>query len=355
MSDPHRRLLFVLANGGRGGMQSQVRLIAGGLAERGHEVTIAVGPGDFAPVPGTMLVQLPAFSPRRPWRFLRELRRVLRVVRPDVTHGHGLRLAPLLRLARAPHPIVSCHGIDPDRARRTLEAVRLSGVFAVACGEGPRRVMARHGVTAHVINNAVATPATWSTRDELCRRFELDGTRPIAILPARFSEQKNHHPLLSALRAVRHELGDRAPDVLCFGDGPLVAEICAAARVPGDRPLLDYRPYVADASHWFGGCDFFILPSRWEGQPLVVLEALAAGLSVVTSTESGVEDLVLDGVNGRRVSGAAGLADTIVEWCKDPTSRPTNVDTTREILALHELPVVLTAYEQLYADRCGSR
>ncbi len=353
MSHPHRRLLIVIANGGRGGMQSQVRLIAGELARRGHAVTLAVGPGEFAPVDGTVLVRLPALSSRHPLRFRRALRRVVRVVQPDITHGHGLRLAPFFRWARVPRPVVTCHGIDPERARRTIDAVRYSAVPVVACGEGPRLLLASHGLTSRVINNALGESPEPRTRDELLRTFDLSGARPIVVLPARYSEQKNHVQLLSALRAVRLTLGDDSPDVVCVGDGPLFAEIAADARVPGERPLVECRPFAPNAGAWLAASDFFILPSRWEGQPLVVLEALAAGLSVVSSTPTGVEDLVIDGVNGRRVSGPAGLADTIVEWCRDPSSRPFDDTSTRELLAQHSLGVVADAHEQLYAELVG--
>jgi glycosyltransferase involved in cell wall biosynthesis len=80
-----------------------------------------------------------------------------------------------------------------------------------------------------------------------------------------------------------------------------------------------------------------------------VLEALSYGLSVATSTPVGVEDLILDGRNGRHVASTDDLADVITSWCRDPTSRPHDDALTSSILARHTLDVVCDAYEQLYS------
>jgi glycosyltransferase involved in cell wall biosynthesis len=121
-----------------------------------------------------------------------------------------------------------------------------------------------------------------------------------------------------------------------------------AARGDSNRPLVRCLDYRADVDRWLGASSFFVLPSLWEGQPLVVLEALAYGLPIATMTASGVEDLVLDGRNGRHVRTSAELADVIVAWCTDPSSRPRDDDLTAAILARHDVDTVCESYERLY-------
>ena len=343
-----RRVLFVLANGGRGGMQAQVRLIAGAMALRGVEVTIAVGGGDLEPVEGVNVVPLAPFTARSPWLFIRSLRRLVASLRADIVHGHGLRLAWPLALCGAKRCFVTCHGLDPRRARPTVILTRLARIPVMSCGEGPHSLLARHGLASTVINNALGPRAAPRTSIELRQRFALADEVAVAVLPARFSEQKNHLLLLEAMALVRSEIGDRAPEIVCMGEGPLLEATRAAAHIVGGRPLLRCPGYVSDGAGWIGAGDFFVLPSRWEGQPQVVLEALANQLSVVTSTQVGVEDLIFPGVNGSQVGNAAEFAKVISKWSIDSSSRPTDPEFSASILANHEINVVLDSLFEVY-------
>ena len=138
--------------------------------------------------------------------------------------------------------------------------------------------------------------------------------------------------------------------MICFGDGPLRDELERQAAIPGQHPLARIMNYRADASSWLGATDFFILPSRWEGQPHVVLEALCAGLSVVSNCPVGVQDLVFDGRNGRQTSSVDELAAVIIDWSTRPEKRNLDHELTAAVLAQHDLTEVATHYETLYRD-----
>jgi glycosyltransferase involved in cell wall biosynthesis len=74
---------------------------------------------------------------------------------------------------------------------------------------------------------------------------------------------------------------------------------------------------------FLAGADVFVLPSRSEGRPNAVIEALAAGLPVISSDLPGVEGLVEDGVNGWRVQAedVAALASALDEANSNPGER----------------------------------
>lgn len=346
-------MLFVLPNGGRGGTQQQVRIVAAELARRGHVVTIGVGGGGLEAVEGVTVEDLPEFSPRRPISFTRAVRALRRRVGATIVHGHGLRLAPVIAWSGAHSRFVTCHGLDPRRAAHTVRAVRRSHVTFVSCGEGPRTVLARHGLHSVVVDNAAPPRLPAASDDELRRAFGLVDRVPTCVLPARFTEQKNHVGLVETLGYVRDALGDESPEVVCLGDGPLRVEVQRLAQRGRDRPLLHCFGHRPDATKWVGASSFFVLSSIWEGQPLVVLEALGANLPVVASTPTGLEDLVMDGRNGRLVASTRDLADVIVQWCRDPASAPRDDTLTAAILARHEVTTVGDRYEELY-DRSSS-
>jgi glycosyltransferase involved in cell wall biosynthesis len=341
-------VILALGNGGHGGMQAQVRLVAESLAARGHDTAIAVGGGGLEHVDGVDVIALPTFSTRWPVPYLRALRTLSARRGAHVVHGHGLRLAPVVARSRVARRLVTCHGIDPARAARTISIVRRSDVQFVACGEGPRVLLARHGVTSVVVNNAFSPPGPGPSRSELNESLGLRPDVPLVVLPARYSEQKGHATLLEALRIARSGLGEGVPEVVCAGDGPLLGPLRDRAASGGSPPLARCLPYRPDARTWLAASDFFVLPSRWEGQPLVVLEALNHGLAVASTSVTGLEDLVVDGRNGRLVTYPPELAAVIVEWCREPARRPRDAALTSEILARHQLERVVDSLVALY-------
>ena len=76
----------------------------------------------------------------------------------------------------------------------------------------------------------------------------------------------------------------------------------------------------AEMDSWYGAADIFCLPSIYEGFPVVILEAMAAGLPVVSTTVSGIPEAIEDGVTGLLVApeDAAALADALDKLAANP-------------------------------------
>jgi glycosyltransferase involved in cell wall biosynthesis len=159
-----------------------------------------------------------------------------------------------------------------------------------------------------VIENAVQPPAPHDRR-EARTRLGLPPESPVAVCLARLVDQKRHDLLLEAWR-------DQAPDavLLLAGDGPNRARIEAQVadlglggrvRVLGARTDVDWLLAAADVS---------VLATDWEGLPISVLEAMAAGVPVVASAVGGLADtlpgaacLVAPGSADALAAGLAGL------------------------------------------------
>jgi glycosyltransferase involved in cell wall biosynthesis len=111
--------------------------------------------------------------------------------------------------------------------------------------------------------------------------------RPLLLVVARLAAQKGLDVLLDAVPAIADR--DPRPVVAVAGDGPLRGALAARAA-ERDLPvlLLGHRTDVADL---LAAADLFVLPSRWEGPSLVVMEALRAGLPVVATRVGGIPDL----------------------------------------------------------------
>jgi glycosyltransferase involved in cell wall biosynthesis len=110
---------------------------------------------------------------------------------------------------------------------------------------------------------------------------------PIVLVVARLAAQKGLGTLIEA--ASRWRDRDPPPLVAIAGTGPLLTELTGTARAAGVRArFLGHRD---DVPALLAAAGVVVLPSRWEGQPLIVQEVLRAGRPLVASRAGGIPDL----------------------------------------------------------------
>ena len=257
----------------------------------------------------------------------------LRARRIEVFHEHagcawegheGIHAA---RAARVPAVIRTEH--LPDVLTDPAERQRYYGlqqlVDRIICvSEGVRATFRQAGVPAHrlrVVRNGIsprrATPDPASVRAAL----GLPPDTLVVLTVARFYPQKGHRYLAAAAPAIVAQV----PNVhfLWVGEGEHADELrrqVHALRLAERISFLGLRNDVPDL---MAAADLFVLPSVFEGLPLVVLEAIAAGLPVVGTRVCGTSELIDDGVTGRLVDAgdAAALASAVSEALTQPSLR----------------------------------
>jgi glycosyltransferase involved in cell wall biosynthesis len=294
-----------------GGVGRHVRSLAEGLAGLGARVVVfgpaqtdeAFGFGaagaSFRPV---RISDRP--HPAGDARTLATLARALRDA--DVVHAHGLRAGGLAAMALTrvvPGP-VRLGRSGPPLAVTLHNAVIAGGVTAKIYGLLERLVARRAdlvlGVSPDLVERMRGLGARWvetalvpapepaarpagGTRAEL--RAELGvGERPLVFCAVRLAGQKGLPYLLDAAAG----WGRRTPPplVAVAGAGPLEAELSARIEAEGlPVRLLGQRP---DAEALMAAADVLVLPSVWEGQPLVLHEMLRSGRPIVATRVGGV-------------------------------------------------------------------
>lgn len=133
-----------------------------------------------------------------------------------------------------------------------------------------------------------------------CERFRPPDD-PAQRLPDRvlflgdFSRRKGAHDLLAAAPAV---LQRRPSAQFIIAGGAPPADVAAQARLLGDAVQFPGFVRGVDKVRWLQQATLLALPSYAEGLPMAVLEAMAAGLPVVTTPVGGLPDIFVDGVNG---------------------------------------------------------
>jgi glycosyltransferase involved in cell wall biosynthesis len=173
--------------------------------------------------------------------------------------------------------------------------------LVIAPSRGIERVLRELGVTCHVevVPNGVDVtqfqrpPAPLSRRD-----LGLPDRALVAITVGRLGPEKNLSFLLRAFARIAAAVPDL--HLLVIGNGSRKEHLVEMARYLGLAPRVHLVGEVAyeEIPNWLAMADFFAFASVSESHPLVVLEALAAGLPVLSIPCPGVEDTVVDGLNG---------------------------------------------------------
>jgi glycosyltransferase involved in cell wall biosynthesis len=156
------------------------------------------------------------------------------------------------------------------------------------------------------------------------RATARDGDDCVTLLAVgRLSAEKGHLVLLDALAAL-HRRGVPVHLVM-VGDGPMRAQLEHHADARGVRALVTFAGAVGqdEMPEQFSRADVFVQPSFMEGIPVVLMEAMAAGLPVVSSGVAGIPELVADGHTGLLVPpGRADLlADAVERLAGDADAR----------------------------------
>jgi glycosyltransferase involved in cell wall biosynthesis len=232
------------------------------------------------------------------------------------------REASRLRIvALVHHPLAAETGIEPGDAarlekseRRALAAARV----VVVTSRATASALARYGVNADRIR--VVEPGT----DPAPLAAGSGDAASQLLCVASLIPRKGHETLFRALASIR----DRGWRLTCVGsverDPPTVTRLRAQLRADGldDRVTLAGETDAATVSAYYDRADLFVLPTEYEGYGMVVAEALAHGLPVISTATGGIPDLVGDDAGLLVPPGDADrLAAAIARVLADPLVR----------------------------------
>jgi glycosyltransferase involved in cell wall biosynthesis len=173
------------------------------------------------------------------------------------------------------------------------------------------------------------------SRAALRRRFGFEDTDLVLVVLARLEPQKGHAVLLEALPSVRREFPRMR--LVCVGDGSLRDGLERQAVNLGLSDAVRFVGYQKDVAEWLAIADLSVLPSFYEGLPLVAIESLAAGCAMVATAVDGTPEVVVNEKTGLTVEAgnAAELAEAICRLLRDDDLRRSLGQTGQEWVAEH--------------------
>lgn len=285
------RVLQVIAPASFGGAESVVWHLSEALLRAGCEVLVvplAVRTADHPWVTQVRAAGVPVASvPPRGVTLLHEpraLRALARRFRADVVHSHGYRPDIITRLAgggRRPW-VSTVHGFTSVSARVHVYAAvdmlalrRAATVVAVA--DRVRTQLRGRGIADRRIRVIRNVPPGRDPVDRAAARMALglDATDRVMGWVGRFSHEKGPDRLVDLVRRLR-----TPATLVLVGDGPVRAEVMAALDAVDGPVRARWIGARDDIGRYMRAFDVVLLPSRTEGMPMVVLEAMASGVPV---------------------------------------------------------------------------
>jgi glycosyltransferase involved in cell wall biosynthesis len=266
-----------------------------------------------------------------------QLWRLMRRNRVDILHSHlsyaSFFASPLGTLCRIPVILETTHVRESWRTGRLKSKYFVDRAIGrcidhfIAVSEANADYLKHDkGLPARkirTIHNGVdirrfdKEPFAYPVREQL--RFGQND--PILLVAARLTPQKGHRHLLAAMPRVLEQFPTAR--LVCVGDGELRGELEVLAAYLGITDSVRFVGYQREIPRWLGAADFTVLPSLYEGLPLVAMESLAASKAIVATEVDGTPEIVVDGETGLLVpSGdAPALAQAICRMLREPEFR----------------------------------
>lgn len=301
------KIAYYITGLGLGGAEVSTINLANKMAERGHQVMMIYLTGDNEH-DQTIFNDIQVVGlqmPKNPLGLLRALwkaRKIMKAFRPDVVHGQMIHANLFIRLLRCvvrlPRVISSEHSIDIQGKGR-MWAYRLtdwlSDMNTNVSREATNRFIEQKAFSSHKsrpMYNGIDT-ARYQTDSEarniIRQKYHIIPDEFVFLSAGRLTPAKDHRNLLQAFS----QLGVHAK-LIVLGKGELQQEIEQTIKefhLNTCVLMVGAHPNVND---YYSAADCLVISSAWEGMPMVVIEAMANGLPIVSTHVGGTDETIQD-------------------------------------------------------------
>jgi len=295
-----------------GGAETMCENLTYALTDMGHEVTVVSLYQEQTPIARRMeAAGIRIFYLDKKLgldlSMVSKLAKIMKQVRPDVVHSHlnvikyTVAAAKLCGIRRCVHTV---HNVAQEEAEGRLEKIISTAYFrlgwSVPVALSPE---IRNTIVSFYGLKETEVPMIYNGVDlSKCRpKTDYSLSKPAVLLHVgRFNEQKNHKGLLDAFAQVLQSHPDCCLKLI--GDGELLEETKNYADSLGIREKVAFLGSQTDIYAFLQEADLFLLPSRFEGMPMTIIEAMGTGLPVVASAVGGVPDMMTNRESGMLVA-----------------------------------------------------
>jgi glycosyltransferase involved in cell wall biosynthesis len=331
------KVTLVIYGLGGGGAERVMSIVANYWVTQGWEVTLImlVAPNKPAFYPLDPRIKLKSLAIAgssanaivavgNTWKRVRVLRREILASQPDVVISfmNAVNVYTVLACLRTQIPTIVSEHIYPgsNDANKIWQFImkmtyRYADLVTVLTQNALPFYPARRGYRAIVMPNPVTTPPPAAATVQLV-------AKPSLIAIGRLHPQKGFDLLLQAFARIQAKYPDW--QIVILGEGPMRGELEALRSQLQLTDRVHMPGLVTNVPEYLHQADLFVMPSRFEGFPMALCEAMACGLPVLAADcLSGPRDIIEDGVNGVlvRTEDIDSLAAGLEALMSDPTKR----------------------------------
>ncbi len=198
------------------------------------------------------------------------------------------------------------------------------------------------------------------SRSLLLREWGITEEDFVVVTVAKFSKQKDYPTLISAFAKALAMASGVKFKLICVGDGPDRSAIVDLVQSLNLESVVVTAGFRNDVQTVLCGADCFVLSSKWEGLPKVLLEAMSIPLPCVVTQVGGSEDVVRNEVDGLLVppGESQACADALVRLATDPGLARAIAASAKvrvqSFSAREQAQTLLAVYRRLYSSVCGA-
>lgn len=315
-----------------------------------------------------------SISPKRDVRAYLALRDFFRAEHPDIVHTHSSKTGILGRLAasaaRVPTIVHTVHGyafpaesrpaikmifklLERRAARITDRMIVLNDTDATIARDLLGVPDSRLTQLPNGVDIDIYAPASPGRRQSLRQSgFGIEMPDHLIVgMVGRLWLQKNPQCFVRA--AIRVTAQRRNVSFFMIGDGEFRAELEATIRASDHADRIRILGWRSDVPELLKALDLMVLPSRWEGMPLAILEAMSSALPVVASDIPGNHHLVQDGSDGRLfpLDDDEALAACLMDLIDDTAKRARfSTQARTKVLAQYTLAARMERITAIYEN-----
>lgn len=276
--------------------------------------------------------------------------------KPDVVHTHLYACLyafpwPLLRRKPFLHTFHLPPELENRRFLRRIISKALIGMKVmspVAISHQNQKFLAQYYGLPETEISVVYNPVELAKFDNLKPRTN-DGFT--FITAGRFSAQKNQKLML---RAFAEFLGKgHDANLVMLGKGEEEENLKALARELGISERINFAGFVVNVEDYLNNADVFLLSSDYEALPLALLEAMAAGLPIISTDVGGVRDIVTD--NGVLIASrdTSALVQAMEKLYLDRELCLEMAGASRKNVRAYDVSNTVAGYSELYRRSAG--
>lgn len=325
------RVMIVSHSLGTGGAEMMVCNLASSLYKSGrrvHVVSLCGADTDIGHILRGRGVPVSAMHKRKGLdpKVVLSLAKEIRHFKPTVIHTHlpvlEYVMPAVLLSGQRVRVVHTFHSTAQNETRRP--SMRLFNRMAFKAGVVPVALSeeVRDSICVQYRLRAEKVPIVANGVDLDSFRAESSVSRPHAAIRllcvARLADVKNHALLIEVVRELKERM--RIPvSLTVVGDGYLRESLVEYALKLGVQDQVVFTGQAIDVARYYREADLFVLLSRYEGLPMSIIEAMAAGLPVVASEVGGIPSIVRTDFNGVLVGfDAFQTASVIRDLIREP-------------------------------------